>query len=234
MNPAHLEEYCGNVTPDETAEHSLIRGEKLRISLPRKDPTINPKSQTQKSKSPRRTSNSSGKSWFEFAEQGLRGPTTTNTTGTTNTTSATTTITTPTQSDDLLHYQIEEKSSSPPPPPLPPRKPSTTSITSGQWVNFENIPEKRKAPKRITALPKESVPGQESASSSKCQDPMQYNYVKPEECQCECHEVERESTSIHKSIASVDLLNQGGGEDLQPLLDSDCHEGIDPRYSISS
>ncbi|XP_037918035.1 serine/arginine repetitive matrix protein 2 isoform X3 [Hermetia illucens] len=200
LNPACLEEYCGIAVPDDN-EHVPIRGEKLRISLPRKDSI---KDKSHRTKSPRRVSNSSGKTWFEFAEQGIGrvGPTT---------------ITTPTQS--TTPNQADEE----PPPPLPPRKPS---MSSGQWINFENIPEKRKPPKRITALPKDSSLDFTSRPSVPNSQPVQYNYVKPEECQCECHEVERES---HKSIANVDLLQQG--EDMQPLLEPDSQEGIEPSDS---
>uniref|UniRef100_A0A1A9W6B4 Uncharacterized protein n=1 Tax=Glossina brevipalpis TaxID=37001 RepID=A0A1A9W6B4_9MUSC len=74
LNPSHLEEYCGIVTANENVNFDMfgsvpVRGEKLRISLPRKDPN---KEKAQSTKSPRRLTNTSGKSWFEFAEEGLR------------------------------------------------------------------------------------------------------------------------------------------------------------------
>ncbi|KAM8719204.1 hypothetical protein ACLKA7_011851 [Drosophila subpalustris] len=159
LNPSHLEEYCtGIMTPQESphAGHELdaslsglapVRGEKLRISLPRKDSTI--KDKVQSTKSPRRISNASGKSWFEFAEEGLRA------------------------------NNLERKDSNkqllpaaaptpvavavPPPPPVPssleePKpKASTQRKLSGHWIDFENIPEKRKPAKRITTLPKETI-----------------------------------------------------------------------------
>lgn len=56
--------------------------------------------------------------------------------------------------------------SSPSPPPLPPRA----------WVCFDEVPERRRTPKRITTLP--------SASG------VVYSYVNPEECSCECHETQ--------------------------------------------
>ena len=54
---------------------------------------------------------------------------------------------------------------SPSPPPLPPRAPTTrlTTVHAGtvsvskqqqNWINFEEIPEKRKAPKRIQTIPR--------------------------------------------------------------------------------
>ncbi|XP_055390420.1 uncharacterized protein LOC129619273 [Condylostylus longicornis] len=236
MNPAHLEEFLEIVTPDSDGTHVPVRGEKLRISLPRKDSSAQNR-QKKTTKSPRRISNASNKSWFEFAEQGIRGSITTTTSSTISGV-----ITTPkdiTQDHssierknayDNVRSHKDDKIASSPPPPLPPRKPSATSITSGQWINFENIPEKRKPPKRITALPKETVDNINKAGN------VQYNYVKPEECQCECHDSERDPSHHqgseitmpkgNNSISNVDLLKHSSGEDLQPLLDTDGRDGI--------
>ncbi|XP_030566127.1 flocculation protein FLO11 [Drosophila novamexicana] len=159
LNPSHLEEYCtGIMTPQEPphASHELdpgfagpVRGEKLRISLPRKDTAVKDKGQS--TKSPRRISNASGKSWFEFAEEGLRA-----------------------------NHNLERKDSNkqllPATPPAqgqgqcqsqapsmpasleePKPKASTQRKLSGHWIDFENIPEKRKTAKRITTLPKETI-----------------------------------------------------------------------------
>lgn len=171
LNPSHLEEYIGGVgfnTPDSPFElpgSTLVRGEKLRISLPRKDS----KKDVQSSKSPRRISNASGKSWFEFAEEGLRA-------------------TAHLERKDSNKQLIMQKPMPPPPPPLPPHpppqplqfgkkpseadgKPKTPNLSkppvttpkastqrklSGHWIDFENIPEKRKPPKKITTLPRDS------------------------------------------------------------------------------
>lgn len=57
---------------------------------------------------------------------------------------------------------------SPSPPPLPPRATARPS----NWINFEEIPEKRKAPKRIQTIPR---PEDEVKSGG-------YSYVQPEEC----------------------------------------------------
>lgn len=182
LNPSHLEEYCtGIMTPQESphAGHELdgglgLRGEKLRISLPRKDSTIKDKGTSGpgtgsgsggvggggtgtssggigsgSSKSPRRISNASGKSWFEFAEEGLRA-------------------------NNLerkdSNKQLLAAASIPTPAPAvaatpstpanleePKPKVSTQRKLSGHWIDFENIPEKRKPAKRITALPKETI-----------------------------------------------------------------------------
>lgn len=66
------------------------------------------------------------------------------------------------------------------PPPLPPRAPARPS----NWINFEEIPEKRKAPKRIQTIPRAEDEGKASG----------YSYVQPEECKCECHEESRRAS----------------------------------------
>lgn len=104
--------------------------EKMKISLPRED------SITNRAKSPRRFSGK-GKSWFEFAEAGLQSP---------------------------RELRKNSLTKSPSPPPLPPRAElaaaSPQDLTacadtspSTSWINFEELPEKRKLPKRITTLP---------------------------------------------------------------------------------
>lgn len=183
LNPSHLEEYCtGIMVPQEVAMTTTtvghldlegtpvglgnggvaaggappLRGEKLRISLPRKESVG--KERIQSSKSPRRVSNASGKSWFEFAEEGLRA-------------------------NNNLERKDSSKQLLPPvvtppaqiqPPPGPPSsssatleepkpKASTQRKLSGHWIDFENIPEKRKPAKRITTLPKETLPSSSAA-----------------------------------------------------------------------
>lgn len=69
--------------------------------------------------------------------------------------------------------ELRRVASSSPPPPLPPR--STAS-----WVCFDEVPERRRTPKRITTLP----PSQPQTSG------IVYSYVNPEECSCECHETQ--------------------------------------------
>ncbi|XP_076242627.1 uncharacterized protein LOC143184350 isoform X2 [Calliopsis andreniformis] len=76
---------------------------------------------------------------------------------------------------------------SPSPPPLPPRAPARPT----NWINFEEIPEKRKAPKRIQTIPR-------------ADDEMKaggYSYVQPEECRCECHEESRRA-SLREAVAT--------------------------------
>lgn len=74
------------------------------------------------------------------------------------------------------------------PPPLPP--PRQSSSRPSNWINFEEIPEKRKAPKRIQTVPR--------ADESEAKG---YSYVQPEECRCECHEESRRA-SLRESCSS--------------------------------
>lgn len=173
LNPAYLEDYCGS-QPEES-EFLSGRGEKLRISLPRKES----RDRGQKNKSPRRVSNSSGKSWFEFAEQGIGGAPTV---GSPSSVSSITAISgsAMVSSTGSGRRSSNSNTTDDEPPPVPPRKTQTTT----EWINFENIPEKRKAPKRITTLPQKD--SQEICSAGPSH-PVQYNYVNPDECQCECH-----------------------------------------------
>jgi hypothetical protein len=67
INPASLDNYCGRKQSD-SSEGSLVRGEKLRISLPRQK-AEQTKENIQHKQITRRTSNLSNKSWTEFAEQ---------------------------------------------------------------------------------------------------------------------------------------------------------------------
>ncbi|XP_076648835.1 uncharacterized protein LOC143356767 isoform X2 [Halictus rubicundus] len=76
---------------------------------------------------------------------------------------------------------------SPSPPPLPPRAPARPS----NWINFEEIPEKRKAPKRIQTVPRTE---DEPKSGG-------YSYVQPEECRCECHKESRRA-SLREAAAT--------------------------------
>lgn len=175
LNPAFLEDYCGGIEDNQLNQ----RGDKLKISLPRKDS----REKIQKPKSPRRISNASGKSWFEF-EQNLKD----------------------------VDVRRNSETIEEPPPPLPPRgaaappPPPSSSSSSAQWVNFENIPEKRKPPKRITTVPHKEPP----PTPPPHHDNTVYQYVKPDECQCECHEMERK-------VPDPSVL----AEDAEPLLDQE-------------
>lgn len=182
LNPSFLEEYCGIVALTDDTFEPPVRGEKLRISLPRKE--IRDACGSQRSKSPRRISNSSGKSWFEFAaEQGIGGQT----------------VCSPSNAGIVSCGE---------------RKGSAQSAS--EWIDFDSIPEKRKPAKRITTLPQKDSP-MDLAN-------VQYNYVNPEECQCECHGNERESGNNTDSDRKESVGDDQSPDDCVPLLDSDHDE----------
>lgn len=188
IHPAAFENYCGVTHTFDESDVNLIRGEKLRISLPKKLDI----DKVPKMRSPRKASIPSGKNWFEFAEQRIISSAQAQTFSNGEETTFTN------QSSNM-----EEE-----PPPLPPRKSSTQ-----QWIDFDSIPEKRKPPKRISTIP------QAESSDDKVQlAGVVYNYVQPEECQCECHENEREGGNQQPLIQTHEI------EDEQPLLQQDLLE----------
>ncbi|CAL1687710.1 unnamed protein product [Lasius platythorax] len=64
---------------------------------------------------------------------------------------------------------------------------TAATMRPSNWINFEEIPEKRKAPKRIQTIPR---PEDEIAKTIT----GGYSYVQPEECKCECHEESRRAS----------------------------------------
>lgn len=50
----------------------------------------------------------------------------------------------------------------------------------GEWIDFSEVPERRKQPKRIQTLPT-------GAGSTEDTGGVVFSYVEPEECRCECH-----------------------------------------------
>lgn len=47
--------------------------------------------------------------------------------------------------------------------------------TKAEWIDFSEVPERRKLPKRIQTLP------------ATARDSVVFSYVPPEHCRCECH-----------------------------------------------
>lgn len=118
-------------------------------------------------------------------------------------------------------FSFAEKSStqktSPPdqeskPPPLPPKG------VQKEWINFEEIPERRKPPRRIQTIPSR---GNIEVSESILQENIIYSYANPEDCKCECHEIAREREQQARQQQETD-----GGilEDEVPLLEDDPGE----------
>ncbi|CAK9798833.1 hypothetical protein ANTQUA_LOCUS1747 [Anthophora quadrimaculata] len=95
---------------------------------------------------------------------------------------------------------------SPSPPPLPPR----ASARPSNWINFEEIPEKRKVPKRIQTIPR---PDDDSKSAG-------YSYVQPEECRCECHEESRRASMKEATVTRTSSSCSSNGE--RPCNGDNC------------
>ncbi|XP_046813577.1 uncharacterized protein LOC124421916 isoform X2 [Vespa crabro] len=85
---------------------------------------------------------------------------------------------------------------SPSPPPLPPRAPTRPN----NWINFEEIPEKRKAPKIIQTIPRTEDEVKTTG----------YSYVQPEECRCECHEESRRASIREATTTRTSSCSSNG------------------------
>lgn len=197
INPASLDYYCER-KPSDASECSLVRGEKLRISLP-KQKAEQTKEKVQQKVITRRISNLSNKSWSEFAEQ----QTSSSSPGSKKT-------------EKNRKTSNSSQDDDPPPPPPPPSKSHSKKSLTSKWIDFENIPEKRQPPKKITTIPS----NKESATDKYHKHSHHHrHYVSPEECQCECHE------SLTKKDADSSKDSPAGSgktptsEDSQPLLD---------------
>ncbi|XP_017769658.1 PREDICTED: uncharacterized protein LOC108557583 [Nicrophorus vespilloides] len=91
-------------------------------------------------------------------------------------------------------------------PPLPPK----AGIVQKEWINFEEIPEKRKPPKRIQTIPSR---GQIEVPKNVLQENVIYTYVNPEDCKCECHERTQHPTNEEPVM-----------EDEVPLIEDDTND----------
>ncbi|XP_058458686.1 uncharacterized protein LOC131435136 isoform X2 [Malaya genurostris] len=176
IHPAPLENYYGIASVVEDQDTNLIRGEKLRISLPKKHDVSIERLST--GRSPRKTFYSSSKNMFGFGEQDTKQI---------NQKS-------PVGNGDEKELTNQSNVGEEAPPPLPPRK------ASQQWIDFESIPEIQNSSKRI-----KSREQHESSDENVQITGVLYNYVKPEECQCECHENEREFVKQPMSTSKVKI-----------------------------
>ena len=104
------------------------------------------------------------------------------------------------------------------PPPLPPKG------VQREWVNFEDIPEKRKPPKRIQTIPSR---GNIDIVESVLHDNVVYNYVNPEDCKCECHEINAKERGL-QGPDRVDPVQ----EDELPLLQNEM--GEDEKIAVEN
>ncbi|XP_060530594.1 uncharacterized protein LOC132704552 isoform X2 [Cylas formicarius] len=116
--------------------------------------------------------------------------------------------------NDSIHYKGGKSRASTeeiPPPPLPPKG------VQKSWINFEEIPEKRKPPRRIQTIPSR---GQIEVPDMVLQENVVYTYVNPEECKCECHELNAAKERDRRKPES----QVGVREDELPLLEDDPTE----------
>ncbi|XP_070495999.1 uncharacterized protein [Chironomus tepperi] len=200
IHPTSLDNFCEK-KPSDITDANLIRGEKLRISLPRHKPEQS-KEKVQQKAMTRRTSNLSNKSWTEFAEQGIQNTCSKKTERTRKESNS---------SQDGEQHNVQQHQ-----PPVGPivKSHSKKSLTS-KWIDFENIPEKRQQPKKITTIPLNKDMPSEKIHNSK-HSHHQRHYVSPEECQCECHESKKDGDN-KQSVS--DETGKTPSDDSQPLID---------------
>ncbi|KAG5680597.1 hypothetical protein PVAND_010092 [Polypedilum vanderplanki] len=219
INPTSLDNFCERKQSD-ASDSSLIRGEKLRISLPRHKAEQS-KEKVQQKTITRRISNKSlnltNKSWTEFAEQGLQNTSAATTVAMSSSAPGSATKKPERTRHESTSSQDEQASS------IQQQLPSQTIVKShskksltSKWIDFENIPEKRQPPKKITTIPMSKDAPNEKIHNSKHSHHHQRHYVSPEECQCECHESKKEG------VDGKDGKTTSSSDDSQPLLDDNA------------
>ncbi|XP_063229308.1 uncharacterized protein LOC134534737 [Bacillus rossius redtenbacheri] len=162
------------------------------------------------------------KSWVEFAEHGLQSP-----------------------------REFRKTSPTSPPPPLPPRAqptpplPITPPPKPSTWINFDEIPEKRKPAKRIQTIPSRGSVDLPEASKVQVESSKSvvYSYVNPEDCKCECHEATAATKTTEGSLkgasSAVQCSHQGTSVTQQNSSNSDvlyddyAHPYLEPGVGYS-
>lgn len=233
INPSSLDNYCERKHSD-ASEGGLVRGEKLRISLPKQKAEQTKEKIVHKGIT-RRISNLSNKSWTEFAEQNIQCV---QPAATASTSSCAISSTAPTNNTSQSHPTIvksektrhqstssQDDDQLPPPPALPPRK----SLTN-KWIDFENIPEKRQPPKKITTIPSSSK--DQTSEKNLASKSAARHYVAPEDCQCDCHHAQCHESSKRDSDGNKQspVEKTPTSEDSQPLLDDRAERNSMMRY----
>lgn len=215
INPASLDNYCGRKQSD-SSEGSLVRGEKLRISLPRQK-AEQVKENVQQKQITRRTSNLSNKSWTEFAEQQIPVATRPKSAERSSSRKKQSSST----ASDYHQHQFEQYETTTTTSDVIAHKP-TAQHPQKVWIDFDNIPEKRQPPKKITTIPTNKDPLERAHHKHSRQ------YVSPEECQCECHEHGHGSGSHKKDDkhSSADSSKTPTSEDSQAEDDNDERQSL--------
>ncbi|XP_018366343.1 PREDICTED: protein kinase C-binding protein 1 [Trachymyrmex cornetzi] len=187
INPTLLDEFVMQTSLDER------RVERMKISLPRED--------SFKLKSPRRQYTSTANTFTEFAgkvppDGGRKGATNQ---GKSPTAAAAAAAAASSSSSSSSSSLLSSSATS-----------ATAAARLSNWINFEEIPEKRKAPKRIQTIPRPEDEIAKTVSGG-------YNYVQPEECKCECHE---ESVGGGSSVDRASIVSDSSLECSLSLDDS--------------
>lgn len=234
INPTSLDNFCERKQSD-ASDTSLVRGEKLRISLPRHKAEQSKEKVQQKTPITRRISNKSlnltNKSWTEFAEQQNTAAAVT-----TTTTAAATSSSAPGSASKKSERTRHESGSSQDGEQLAQQQhqlPTQTIVKShskksltSKWIDFENIPEKRQPPKKITTIPMSKDAPNEKIHNSKHSHHHHRQYVSPEECQCECHESKKEGEGKQQQEGDG---KTSSSDDSQPLLDDNADRNSNMR-----
>lgn len=94
-----------------------------------------------------------------------------------------------------------------------------------QWIDFEEVPERRKQPKRIQTLPGDATGvGSAESSGNGTLAGIVFSYVEPEQCRCECHGHAR----------APDLLRYVHHLMLRPYTDLHFRAGPSTRHNMST
>nr|XP_049700352.1 serine/arginine repetitive matrix protein 1 isoform X2 [Helicoverpa armigera] len=104
---------------------------------------------------------------------------------------------------DKLRIHLPRRPSTAAPPARRPDRPRTRSGSDSfdsrpktEWIDFEEVPERRKQPKRIQTLPAAAASGAASAEAGGAGGAVVFSYVEPEQCRCECHAHARDDDQL--------------------------------------
>lgn len=90
----------------------------------------------------------------------------------------------------------------------------------GEWIDFSEVPERRKQPKRIQTLPTGS-------SSTEDTGGVVFSYVEPEECRCECHHAASPTAACEQPPQWVEAVELNVVVSRPFTADLDLHSPLD-------